>query len=162
MKKFIALAAIAAAAFTTPAMARDFSGPRVEVTVGADDVVRGADPTDITYGAGIGYDLQIGKVVVGAEATAANVFDRADLGVAGRLGYVVSDNVLVYTRAGYTNLQRPAVRGRSVSLDGATVGAGVEVNVSGPFYGKVEYRYTDFSKSRIARHGALVGVGVRF
>ena len=156
MKKLIVAAAVALGLSAAPAMARDFSGPRFEITAGADDVTGGVDPTDVTYGAALGYDLQFGKVVVGAEATAANVFDRADLGVGARLGYVVNDNVLAYARGGYTNLDL----GRR-SVDGLTVGGGLEVNVAGPVYGKVEYRYTDF-EGGLGRHGGLVGVGIRF
>lgn len=156
MKKLIALAALATAAFTTPAMASDFAGPRFEVTAGADDVTGGVDPTDITYGAALGYDLQFGKVVVGAEATAANVFDRADLGAAARLGYVLNENVLAFTRVGYSNLDLGAR-----SADGLTVGGGLEVNVAGPVFAKAEYRYTDF-EGNLGRHGGLVGVGIRF
>jgi len=156
MKKLIALAALATAAFATPAMASDFAGPRFEVTAGADDVTGGVDPTDITYGAALGYDLQLGKVVVGAEATAANVFDRADLGAAARLGYVLNENVLAFTRVGYSNLDLGAR-----SADGLTVGGGLEVNVTGPVFAKAEYRYTDF-EGNLGRHGGLVGVGIRF
>ena len=36
MKKLITLAALSLAAIATPAMATDFTGPRVEVTAGAD------------------------------------------------------------------------------------------------------------------------------
>jgi outer membrane immunogenic protein len=161
MKKLIALAALATAAFTAPAMASDFAGPRIEVTAGADDINKGVDPTDVTYGAALGYDLQFGKVVLGAEATAANVFDRADLGVAARLGYVLNENVLAYTRVGYTSLERPAIRGVTPKLDGVTVGGGLEVNVAGPVFAKAEYRYTDFD-GNLGRHGGLVGIGLRF
>lgn len=155
-KTFVTVAAAALAFAATPALASEFAGPRFEVTAGADDVTNGVDPTDVTYGATLGYDVQLGKVVVGAEATAANVFDRADLGVAARLGYVVNENVLAYGRVGYTNLDL----GR-VSTDGLTVGGGLEVNVAGPVFGRVEYRYTDF-EGKLGRHGALVGVGIRF
>jgi outer membrane immunogenic protein len=162
MKNFVIGTALAALAFVaTPAMANDFAGPRVEVTAGADDVKNGVDATDITYGAALGYDLQFGKVVAGIDATAANVFDRADLGVGARLGYVLNENVLAFTRVGYTNLERPAVRGRALELEGLTLGGGLEVNVAGPVYGKVEYRYTDFDAG-VGRHGGLVGVGFRF
>lgn len=161
MKKLIALAALATAAFTTPAMAQDFSGPRVEVTAGADDVTGGVDATDIAYGAALGYDLQFGKVVLGVEATAANVFDRADLGAAARLGYTLNKNVLAYTRVGYTNLERPAVRGVVAKLDGLTVGGGLEVKLIGSTFAKAEYRYTDFDGA-VGRHGGLVGFGLRF
>jgi outer membrane immunogenic protein len=156
MKKLIAIAAFAAAALTTPAMASEFAGPRIEVTAGADDVRNGVDPTDITYGGVLGYDLQFGKVVVGAEATAANVFDRADLGAAARLGYTLNKNVLAYTRVGYTNLDLGAR-----SVDGLTVGGGLEVKLAGPVFAKAEYRYTDFD-GNLGRHGGLVGFGLRF
>jgi len=157
MKKLILAAAVALGLSAAPAMARDFSGPRFEITAGADDVTNGVDPTDVTYGAALGYDRQFGKVVVGVEATAANVFDRADLGAAARLGYVLNENVLAYGRVGYSNLDLGAR-----SVDGVTVGGGLEVNVTGPVYAKAEYRYTDFSNSRLGRHGGLVGVGIRF
>lgn len=156
MKKLFVATAVALGLSAAPAMASDFAGPRFEVTAGADDVTGGVDPTDVTYGAALGYDLQFGKVVVGAEATAANVFDRADLGVGARLGYVVNENVLAYVRGGYSNLDLGAR-----SVDGATVGGGLEVNVAGPVFAKAEYRYTDF-EGNLGRHGGLVGVGIRF
>jgi outer membrane immunogenic protein len=156
MKKLIAIAALATAALSTPAMASEFAGPRLEVTAGADEVRNGVDATDIAYGAALGYDLQFGKVVVGAEATAANVFDRADLGAAARLGYTLNKNVLAYTRVGYTDLDLGAQ-----SVDGLTVGGGLEVKLIGSTFAKAEYRYTDF-EGNLGRHGGLVGIGLRF
>jgi outer membrane immunogenic protein len=162
MKNFVIGATLALSALVaTPAMANDFAGPRVEVTAGADDVKNGVDTTDISYGAALGFDLQFGKLVAGVDATAANVFDKADLGVGARLGYVLNENVLAFTRVGYTNLERPAVGGRALELEGLTLGGGLEVNVAGPVYGKIEYRYTDFDAG-VGRHGGLVGVGIRF
>lgn len=157
MKKLIAFAALATAALTTPAMASEFAGPRIEVTAGADEVRNGVDATDIAYGAALGYDLQFGKVVVGAEATAANVFDRADLGAAARLGYTLNKNVLAYGRVGYTKLERSA----TAKIDGLTVGGGLEVKLIGSTFAKAEYRYTDFD-GNLGRHGGLVGFGLRF
>lgn len=161
MNKYMISLAVAAAFVTTPAMANDFAGARVEATAGVDDVTGGIDATDIAYGAALGYDLQFGKVVVGVDAAAGNVFERADLGVGARLGYVLNENVLAFTRVGYTNLERPAVRGRTFDLEGLTLGGGLEVNVAGPVYGKVEYRYTDFDGG-VGRHAGLVGLGLRF
>lgn len=166
MKKILFAAAAAAAISATPAMAKDFSGPRVEVTAGVDDVTAGVDPTKIAYGAALGYDLQFNKLVIGVEGTAANVFDKADLGAAARLGYVLNDNVLAFGRVGYNNLERPKtcvgnVCRNTVNAEGFTVGGGLEVNVAGPVFGKVEYRYTDF-KGNLGRHGGVVGVGIRF
>ena len=157
MKKLIAIAALATAALSTPAMASEFAGPRLEVTAGADEVRNGVDATDIAYGAALGYDLQFGKVVVGAEATAANVFDRADLGAAARLGYTLNKNVLAYTRVGYSKLERSA----TAKVDGLTVGGGLEVKLIGSTFVKAEYRYSDFD-GNVGRHGGLVGFGLRF
>ena len=157
MKKLIAIAALATAALSTPAMASEFAGPRLEVTAGADEVRNGVDATDIAYGAALGYDLQFGKVVVGAEATAANVFDRADFGAAARLGYTLNKNVLAYGRVGYTKLERSA----TAKVDGLTVGGGLEVKLIGSTFAKAEYRYTDFD-GNLGRHGGLVGFGLRF
>ena len=172
MKKILFVAAAAAALSATPAMAKDFSGPRIEVTAGADDVTSGVDTTDIAYGAALGYDIQLNKLVVGVEATAANVLEKADLGAAARLGYALNKNVLAYGRVGYSNLERPqtctprvgntpAVCRNTVNAEGLTVGGGLEVKVAGPFFGKVEYRYTDFD-GNLGRHGGLVGIGLRF
>jgi outer membrane immunogenic protein len=89
------------------------------------------------------------------------VFDRADLGVAARLGYTLNKHVLAYGRVGYTNLERPVVRGATPKLDGVTVGGGLEAHLTGPVFVKAEYRYTDF-EGNVGRHGGLVGFGLRF
>jgi outer membrane immunogenic protein len=158
MKNFVIGVALALSALVaTPVMASDFSGPRVEVTAGADDVTRGVDPTDVTYGIGAGYDLQFGKVVAGVEAGVDNVLDRRDIAVGARLGYVLNENVLVFTKVGYSNF-KPTNR---LTLEGVRVGGGLEVNVVGNVYTKVEYRYTDF-EGTTGKHGGLVGVGYRF
>lgn len=165
MKKYM-IALAAATMVATPAMAKDFNGPRFEVTAGADDVTAGVDATNVVYGAALGYDVQVGKLVAGVEATAANVFEKADLGAAARLGVKATDNVLVYGRVGYNDLERPLTCTgtrcvKTPNVDGVTVGGGIEAALVGPVYGKVEYRYTDF-KGNLGRHGALVGVGFRF
>lgn len=157
MKNYMIAIAAAAATLATPAFASDFAGPRLEVTAGADDVTNGVDPTEVTYGAGLGYDLQFGNVVLGAEGTVDNVFDRRDLGAAVRVGYVINENILAYGKVGYTNF-KPTGR---LELEGLRLGGGLEANLVGPVYAKVEYRYTDF-EGRSGKHNGLVGVGVRF
>lgn len=158
MKTFV-MAAVAALAFAaTPAMANDFTGVRAEVTAGLDDVTGGIDPTEVTYGAGVGLDAELYKnVVVGVEATVDNVFDRRNIGAAARIGYVVADRALVYGKVGYANWKQTT----TAELEGLRLGAGVEAKLVGPVYGKVEYRYTDFDGG-VGQHGGLVGVGVRF
>jgi opacity protein-like surface antigen len=81
----------------------------------------------------------------------------------------VNDNVLAYTRVGYTNLERPqtcagirpVVCRDTANLEGLNAGAGLEVKVSGPVFFKAEYRYTDFDDS-VGRHSGLIGFGTRF
>lgn len=157
MKSIVFVAAAVAAMGATPALAGDFSGARIEVTAGADDVTKGVDPTEVTYGAGVGYDVQLGKVVAGVEAAVDNVFDRRDIGVGARLGYVVNDNVMFYGKVGYANWRQ--VEG--LDTEGLRLGGGLEVNLMGPIYGGVEYRYTDF-EGNLGKHGGLVKVGYRF
>lgn len=159
MKKYmISLAAVAATVVATPAMANDFAGVRAEVTAGLDDVTGGADPTDVTYGAGIGLDAELYKnVILGVEANIDNVFDRRNVGASARIGYVVADKALVYAKVGYTNWKQTT----TAELEGLRVGGGVEASLFGPVYGKVEYRYTDFDRG-VGQHGGLVGLGVRF
>lgn len=158
MKNYMVILAAAAAFTATPAMANDFTGVRAEVTAGLDDVTSGADTTDVTYGAGVGFDAELyTNVVVGIEANLDNVFDRRNVGASARIGYVVADTALVYAKVGYANWKQTT----SVELDGLRVGAGIEANLYGPVYGKVEYRYTDFNQG-VGQHGALVGLGLRF
>jgi outer membrane immunogenic protein len=168
MKKYMISLAVAAAFVTTPAMANDFAGVRTEVTLGLDEASRSVDADGIVYGAALGYDLQFGKVVIGVEAT-GSAAERPDLGAGARLGYVLNNNVLAYGRVGYTDLELPrACTGTRTIVclnvpnrDGFTLGGGLEVKLKGPVYTKVEYRYTDFA-GNAGRHGALVGVGVKF
>ncbi len=158
MKTFVMAAAAALALAATPAMANDFTGVRAEVTAGLDDVTGGVDPTEVTYGAGIGVDAELyNNVVVGVEATLDNVFDRRNVGASARVGYVLADTVLVYGKVGYANWKQTTTR----ELEGLRLGGGVEANLYGPVYGKVEYRYTDFNRG-VGQHGGLVGLGVRF
>jgi len=160
--KNLALAVCAAATFVaTPALAASpFAGVRAEVTAGADDVtgvIR--DRTNITYGVAAGFDAEIyPRVIIGAEATLDNVFDRRNIGAGARLGYVLADRVLVYTKAGYANFD-PATN--AVKLDGFRVGGGVEARVVGGLYTKAEYLYTDLA-GNAGQHQGLVGLGFRF
>lgn len=158
MKNFVIGAALALSALVaTPALANDFAGPRVEVTAGVDDVTGGVDPTEVTYGVAAGYDAQFGKVVAGLEVGVDNIADRRDIGIGARLGYVINENVLAYGKVGYSNWS-PS---QNVTLEGVRLGGGLEVNVAGPVFAKVEYRYTDFA-GNTGKHGGLVGVGYRF
>lgn len=158
MKSIVMAATAVLALAATPAMAGDFTGVRAEVTAGLDDVTGGVDPTKVTYGAGVGLDAKLyNNVIVGVEATVDNVFDRRNVGAGARVGYVVADKALVYAKVGYANWKQTT----SSELEGLRVGGGIEANLYGPVYGKVEYRYTDFNRG-VGQHGGLVGLGLRF
>lgn len=157
--KTILIAAVAALGFAaTPALANDFAGVRAELTAGRDDATAVKDVTDVTYGVAVGLDTKIASnITVGVEANVDNVFDRRDIGASARVGYIAADNVLVYAKAGYANFKDVASR----ELDGLRVGGGVEVNVLGPIYTGLEYRYSDFEQG-VGKHGGFAKVGVRF
>ena len=157
MKKFsfFAMIAAVAASFATPAMAADptFTGARIEVTAGVDDVTNARGTSDITYGAAVGLDAPVfGDVaVLGVEASVDNVFERKDVAASVRLG-IPAGRVLPYVKAGYANFR---------DLNGVRVGGGLEYAVTNNLYSKAEYRYSDLENG-VGRHQALVGLGIRF
>lgn len=161
MKKVIMAALAATAMFASApafAQASDFSGIRVGVTAGVDDVTSNPDTTDITYGAVVGLDIPVGeKVLVGVEANVDNVFDRRDIGASARLGFTPAKNVLLFGKAGYANYNDAFSR----KLDGLRVGGGVEFKVGSNSFVGAEYRYTDF-EAGVGKHGVLGTIGIRF
>lgn len=149
-------AAVAASlGFATTANAApnsNFTGPKVEVTAGIDDVTNYRD-AKVNYGIGAGVDLPLGqRFTIGAELNADNFARYRDFGADARLGVAVTDNLLVYGKVGYANLR---------GLDGVRVGGGLEIASGAKLYGKLEYRYSDFQEG-VGRHAGLVGVGLRF
>lgn len=188
-----ALAAPAFAQDTDPT----FTGPRAEVIAGWDHVndgsISGANGTDgVVYGGAVGYDFQIGQAVLGfeGEATGATTKQTSpnvlavgdqlrvkagrDLYVGGRIGFAVGPRALIYAKGGYTNAQvdtrytsgATTIRD-SETLDGWRAGAGVELKLTGNFYVKGEYRYSNYTEASgsaidLDRHQVVAGVGVRF
>lgn len=190
MKKFLAIAAAGSAiAVATPALAQDsgdavFTGPRVEAIIGYDKTKAGSSIDDIydrnnsmdglLYGVGIGYDVDLGGLVVGAEAelsdsTAKTRFRHGemenfgygrvkagrDIYVGARVGGKVAPSTLLYVKGGYTNAKLKADAryddldyGDNFKLDGWRVGAGVEQAISRNAYAKVEYRYSNYEKAK--------------
>jgi outer membrane immunogenic protein len=200
MRKYI-LAALAAGSFAgsfaAPAMAQtagdnptSYTGVKVEGLVGYDRLkVPGDHSNGVLYGAGVGYDAQMGGLVLGVEgeasgsttdqcATSVNVTgDRLcaklgrDLYVGGRIGAVVGGRTLLYAKGGYTNARvrlTYADGGTGVNnfnlgtnKDGWRVGGGVEQSVGSRTFVKAEYRYSTYS-GNIDKHQVLAGFGVRF
>jgi len=172
------LTAIAAVTVATPALAQDkapFTGPRAEAIVGY-DVVKDGHPSNrsdgVTYGGALGYDINTGGLVVGAEdeltdSSAKNRNSGAfapndalvvgagrDIYVGGRIGTTLTPSTLLYAKAGYTNgrfdtdYSAPGVarvQGHQTK-DGYRLGAGVEEKLGSNLYAKAEYRYSKYDK----------------
>lgn len=177
--RILATMALALTAAATPALAQDaaapFTGPRAEIVGGWDSPsASGEDASGFAYGGGIGYDLQRGNAVFGIEAEITG--STADRDVAGltveagrdlyagvRAGVIAAPNTLLYVKGGYANGRitlEDAGDDYNQDLDGFRVGAGAERSF-GRYYGKVEYRYTNYSQD-VNRHQVLAGLGVRF
>jgi outer membrane immunogenic protein len=180
----IILSALAgtAALGATPAFAQDnaaqnFRGFHVEAIAGYDNVnIDGTHRDGIAYGIGAGYDFRSNNVVYGVEAEIADSsvhedagndsFDAArDLYIGGRLGVVVSPNVMVYAKAGYTNARVEFTSGGitdGTNLDGIRGGAGVEWHLrNSPISLRAEYRYSNYEFG-VSRNQGVVGMMVRF
>lgn len=217
MLSLIAAGAIAATAI--PAMAQDdtgFSGPWVAGVAGYDILRAGShqatgDSPDqhptakgVVYGGAVGYDVDLGNVVVGAEAELTdsgadsnyqnNYVDYGlgsvdagrDIYVGARLGFKATPSTLVYAKGGYTNARFNFVgtngtveTSRHLDTDGWRAGAGVEQKFGRNLFGKLEYRYSNYSKAEIDfedpnvpdssrfnidtdRHQIVAGVGLHF
>ncbi len=190
MKKGIALilASASATALAVPAAAQDnsaFTGPRIEGIAGYDISKAGSsvdndlnDEDDqsidgFMYGVGVGYDVAVGGIVLGAEAELSDSTaktevvdgDLEDLGfgaelstgrdiyVGARAGVLAGDNLLVYAKGGYTNARFNLLADNGtdeletdLDLDGWRVGAGAEYAMTENTFVKLEYRYSKYSE----------------
>ncbi|AKM09643.1 outer membrane protein [Croceicoccus naphthovorans] len=195
MKKTIAILA-AGTAFGVVAMpaaaqnmgSSDFTGPRVEAIIGYDVSKAGStsdndinDQDDesidgLMYGVGIGYDVDMGGVVVGVEgeytdSTAKTEYSNGgdfegfglgrvdagrDLYVGARVGAKVSPDLLAYVKGGYTNARYNVLAtdgenelDENIDTDGWRLGAGLEYAMSDNMFTKIEYRYSKYSEAEI-------------
>jgi outer membrane immunogenic protein len=209
----------------------EFTGFRIEALGGwdnegvdfDDDVFDGGKRSDDGFmlGGAIGYDLQMGQFVIGAEgeftestldreyqeqvtlpptpsqpiarpiSTIYNIEGGGDIAVAARAGYVVSPAFMIYGKVGYS-WHKLAIEGtgtdngssfvidEALDLAGLRLGAGGEMNFTDMFFGKIEYRYSNynegdfdvrgftptleplFSGIDVVRHQVVVGAGLRF
>ena len=160
VKKIVLAAAASLAFVATPALAADFTGPRVGATVGIlDDDIFGTGTT--TFGLEAGYDWQLGNgAVVGVQGEYQDDFDGDEgheLAATARVGGLVSENALVYVSGGYSNFD---VGG--FSLDGVRVGLGTEIAIgdSGLNF-KLEQRYANYEAGAEAFQ-TVAGLGFRF
>jgi outer membrane immunogenic protein len=124
----VSLAAFAAAPTLAQEAREPFTGPRLEVFGGYDNVQPGNDDSDdaaegFSYGVGLGYDFQLGGAVLGVEAELADSTGKItgrDIDIAGdslrlesdrdiyvgaRAGIAVGPQTLLYVKGGYTNFR---------------------------------------------------------
>lgn len=170
-----------------------------------DSDIAGADQNvdGVTYGLDVGYDFAIGGLVAGVEAELTDStgkdtpngggagytgFGRVEAGrdiyVGARVGGKIAPRTLIYAKGGYTNQRLDVLAsdgttqtGDKFNLDGWRLGAGVEQAFGSNLYGKVEYRYSNYSDAKLEfvnggttssfdidtdRHQVLAGVGWRF
>jgi outer membrane immunogenic protein len=191
MRKYV-VAALLAGTLAAPAFAQDagtLGGFRVEGIVGyetTDVEDEGAD--GLTYGLGLGYDVQSGGAVFGVEAEATeSEMDECvtgafvagdtfcaragrDLYAGARVGAAIGTNSLVYLKGGYTNARiktdyTTGVVGTEIAdsfnLDGARVGGGLQFGLGTNAYAKAEYRYSNYEDG-FDKHQGVVGLGFRF
>lgn len=186
------LAGTAALALAAPAAAQDvanntFTGLWGGVIAGY-DVSKAGSSTDndnldaddqsidgFGYGVQLGYDIDVGGVVIGAEAEYSgstaeveyrpgdldaiglgNVETGRDLYLGARLGFKAGDNAMIYAKGGYTNAKYNirATDGttnfdRDFDTDGYRLGAGAEYAINNNSFVKLEYRYSNYSRGEI-------------
>lgn len=192
MFRYCLAAALATAGVASPVFAQDaepeaarpveFTGFKVEGLAGYDE--------GLVYGVGAGYDVQIGRLVLGVEAEASDSTDKEcltaaftpgdrfcaisgrDLYGGGRIGFAVAPRTLLYGKIGYTNHRvaidytagTPPVLASfrtSGNLDGIRLGGGLEQKLGRNAYVKGEYRYSDYEDGSF-KHDGIVGIGFRF
>ena len=196
-KTFALLAGLSLTAIAAPAFAQDgeatFTGPRVEGIIGYDITNAGSSVDDdvnqdndqsidgLMYGVAVGYDIDFGGVVLGAEAeltdsTAKTEFENGDfegfgfgnvragrdLYFGARAGVKASPDMLLYAKGGYTNAKFDVLSNdgttefnQDIDTDGFRVGAGAEYAMSPSSFIKLEYRYSNYSKAEIDFDGDL-------
>lgn len=114
--------------------ATSFTGPRIEATVGLDQLrfdlsevgsAGRGKASDLGYGAALGYDVALSPSLLGGLEAGVNLSDgafhsgdavdggylrkRRELTLAARLGAAITPNALLYGKLGYANLQvRPS------------------------------------------------------
>lgn len=96
---------------------------------------------------------------------------KRDLSANARMGVALGQGqTRIYGLVGYTNLaltssarmnRVPTMFKSTDNRDGLRVGAGLEHNLTDRFYGKIEYRFSDYGSS-ISRNQAVIGAGFRF
>ncbi len=138
------------------------------------------------------YDRpHVNPPLIGNVSLTTNTDAGGDFYIGLRGGAQVSSNMMIYAKAGYTHATididgagtvngQPFTFDDGIGLDGLRLGIGGEMTFSGNFYGKLEYRYSNynggdldiagqdvdldaaFGKMDADRHQVVLGAGLRF
>lgn len=205
MKNTVALLTAASlAAVATPAAAQDadntFTGLWGGVIGGYSTTQAGSSADDddgdtedqsidgFAYGVQLGYDIDLGGSVIGAEAEYADSTAKVDFAdgdfegfglgsveagrdiyVGARLGAKVGPDAMIYAKGGYTNAKYDinssyagAAFDSDFDVDGWRLGAGAEYALSNNAFIKLEYRYSNYSEGEIDFEGSNVPDSDRF
>ena len=150
--------------------------------VGASTISR--NKTGGLLGAFAGYNYQMdNNVVLGVEGDFSYNWNEANLrgadvgtdwtgAVRGRVGYAF-DDALIYGAAGWTAsrgyIDAPGADKKTKTLNGYTVGAGVDYKLTQNIFARAEYRFSDFGNEKIGgvnfdnkQHAAIFGIGYKF
>lgn len=150
----VSLAAIAAAAVATPALANE---ARVEARTG---IIWDGSDSEAVAGVAVGYDYDLGsKFFVGVEGSADKVLTsdtRVSWGAGGRVGYKITPTTKLYANSTWQS--KFAKYGNSA----VAVGGGVEQALDNRFYAKAEYKHLLVGDNTPDADVGLVGVGVKF
>jgi len=185
---FLAAAVAAGALAASTATAQSFTGPRVEGRLGADAIgvdIRERDDfngrggfggsshsTDFSFGAEVGFDVQVSNLVFGGYAGAditdvsetleqqGVTFDTGRNLTAGvRAGALLSPAVLAYGKVGYSNSRirtefsnagtQTLFSNFDEDQDGVHFGGGVEVALARGAYVRADYTHTRYEEFEI-------------
>lgn len=156
---FYSIMAVAGLALATPALAQDFSGPRVGVELGVvgDDF---ASTDETTYGVNAGYDFDLGNTVLGGTVAYNRQFNDnganvREIAVSARAGIKATPATLVYATGGYSNIDTDFG-----DVDGYKVGLGVEHSFGRTYVG-LETRYGNYQHGGELYQSAVT-LGLRF
>ncbi len=132
-----------------------------------------------------GYNMQLNNnIVLGLEGDFSYNWNKAtrsgtDFGtdwqgsVRARAGYAIDDNALVYGAAGWTvtrgYIDPPAASRGEKTMNGYTLGLGLDYKFTNNMFARAEYRFNDFGSERIKgvdfnpqQHQVILGVGYKF
>lgn len=150
----VSLAAVAAVAAATPALANE---ARVEARTG---IVWDGSDSEAVAGVAVGYDYDLGsKFFVGIEGSADKVLTsdtRVSWGVGGRAGFKVTPTTKLYANSTWQS--KFSKYGNSA----VAVGGGVEQALDNRFYAKAEYKHLLVGDNTPDADVGLLGVGVKF